>query len=507
MTYKKFPAWLTIEKKDRTLFFALTVMYGIYVLPIILANRYYQDDLSRSLYGVTGWKNDARPLTERLVTWLCGGSPLSDIFPLPLLLSILLLAYTVTLYAKRYLSVEGYPLPALVTGFLVIANPFFLTNLSYRFDSVTMVLALCAAILPYVTPEKKALWKIFVFSFLMCMISFTTYQPAASVYVSLWFLELFYMFFASRIDLPRLFVRAAACGCSLVVYKYRIMNPSIRPSNGGWQFDAYRFIWRSEEGLLSGISQNFQSLFRHINLVLQSIPTPLLLLFAALTAAGMVFAGITLFRQKAPLYRRLLSLLYLILLPFLVFLSSVGPLLLLTPTIFNISAHSLLCLCSVGLWAGIMFSFLPTVHNRLWTILVLPCLLFGLGFSCTYGNALISQKQYEEYLTYSIAHDVETINANNEYRMLTISGAAPCSPEIARLREKYPILLPNLVPTYLTNSSYIGGVQLLFYTQEKFSFEELSGEDEKLIGNTEPVLTNSIYSCYENGEKIIIYFK
>ena len=55
MISRKFPVWLTIEKKERSLFFALMAMYGIYVLPVILANRLYQDDLSHSLYGVTGW--------------------------------------------------------------------------------------------------------------------------------------------------------------------------------------------------------------------------------------------------------------------------------------------------------------------------------------------------------------------------------------------------------------------------------------------------------------------
>ena len=54
MIPKRFPVWLTIEKKDRTLFWGLTVLYGVYVLPLILAGRFYQDDLSRSLRSVTG---------------------------------------------------------------------------------------------------------------------------------------------------------------------------------------------------------------------------------------------------------------------------------------------------------------------------------------------------------------------------------------------------------------------------------------------------------------------
>lgn len=321
MINKKFPVWLTIEEKDRSLFRGFLILYSIYILPLILANRFYQDDLSRSLYGVTGWNNDARPLTERLMIWLCGGFPLGDVFPLTLILAVLLLAYTVTLYIKRYLPAGEFSFPALCIGFLVVANPFFLSDLSYRFDCVTMALALCAAILPYAVPPKKALWKIFAFSFFLCMVVFTSYQPAAGVYVSLWFLELFYMLFASRVDLPRLFIRAASCILSAAAYKYIILNRYIRPANGGWQPDAYRFAWRSKDGLFQGISANLQMLFHYIRLVLEGVPLPLILLFAALIIGGMVSAGVTLFRRKRPLYRRIFSLIYLILLPLLMVLA------------------------------------------------------------------------------------------------------------------------------------------------------------------------------------------
>lgn len=509
MKNKKFPTWLTIEQKDRAPFLALTIIYSIYVLPILLANRPYQDDLSRSLLGVTGWNNDARPLTEWIITWLCGGSPINDVHPLPLLLSVLLLAYTITLYTKRYLPADTRVFPALCIGFLVIANPFLLSNLSYRFDCVTMVLALCATILPYVVPERKALWKIFMLSLFMCLVTLTTYQPACGIYISLWFLEVFFMILSERIDLPRLFMQGIACIVSVVLYKYFVLNSYIRPGNGGWQPDAYSFAWRSEDGLFSGIAQNLQSFTHYIDIALQGIPMLPLLLFVLLTAAGMILTGLHLLKQKRPLYQRICALAYLLLLPVFVILGTVGPLLILRPSSFSISAHTLLCLCSVGIWAGVMISaiYLSPTHGltRLVSLLFLPCMVSGLIFSYSYGNAMTSQKLYEEYLTYSIAHDVETLNADGSFQTLTVSGRAPRSPQTARLCEKYP-LFGNLVPTYLTNSSYMGGALLLHYTQESFRYEALTEEDQNLIGNTEPSLANSVYACYENGNKIIILF-
>lgn len=505
MKNKKFPAWLKIEQRDRTIFFALTVMYGIYVLPILLANRYYQDDLSRSLYGVTGWNNDARPLTERLVTWLCGGYPIGDVFPLPLLIAVPLLAYTITLYTKRYLPVENHIVPALCLGFLVIANPFLLSNLSYRFDCVTMILALCATVLPYVVPPKKALWKIFLFSLFLCLVTLTTYQPAIGVYISLWFLEVFFMLYSERIDLPRLFVRGIACIFSVLLYKYVILNHYIYAGNGGWQPDAYRFAWRSGDGFFSGVTLNLQSFAQYITMALQSVPTPLLVLLAILMAAGMIFTGIILWNRKKRRALKVLSLMYLILLPFLVIFGAIAPLLVLSHSNFSISAHSLLCLCSVGLWGGIMLAVLYTRLPRLGTLLFLPCMLFGLTLSYSYGNAMTSQKQYEEYLVSSIAHDVETLNVDGSFDKITISGRTPLSPQARRLREKYP-LFRYLVPAYPTNNAYLGGAFLLHYTQESFAFESLTEQDQNLIDTAEPSLANSIYACYENGDKIIILF-
>lgn len=492
---KKIPVWLTIEKQERGLFLGLILLYVVYILPILLANRHYQDDLARSLYGATGWNNDARPL--------------GNVAPLSLLLSVPLLAYTVILYAKQYLPAPTQILPALNIGFCVIANPFFLYNLSYQFDSLTMVLALCAAILPYVIPPKKALYKIFLFSFILCMVTLTTYQPCCGVYISLWFLELFFMILSSHLDLPRLFIRAAACGLGAIVYKYGILNRLIRPSNGGWQPGAYQFSWKAEEGVFSAVLHNIQTAGVLFDEYLAGIPTAILCLTGALFLAGMVCMATRLFQTERPLYQKILAIGYLILLPFMMLFATLLPLLILKPSSLNISAHSLICLCSMGLWGGIMLSALYdriTPPPILWTLLFLPCLLFGFTFSYTHGNALNSQKQYEEYLTYSIVHDIETLNANGAYQALTVSGQAPRSPEVARLTEKYP-LFAQLVPSYLTNSSYIGGAQLLFYTQEVYRFDPLTEEDEELIKNTAPILETGIYACYKTEDKIIIHFK
>jgi hypothetical protein len=203
---------------------------------------------------------------------------------------------------------------------------------------------------------------------------------------------------------------------------------------------------------------------------------------------------------------QILGSIYTICLPVFVVLSSLLPLLVLTPSNFAISAHTLIVLCSFGLWAGIMLCLSASRFPKAVILLLIPFALVHMGFSYTYGNALKEQKNYEEYVTYNIVHDIETLNSEYEYQYLTINDYAPQSPELQMLCEKYPIL-PNLVPTYVTNNSYLGGALLQHYMQEDLEFTSLTQEDEEIMESSEPLISNSLYNCYINGDKIIIQFR
>lgn len=501
MDQVKIPAWLILDKKYTRFFYALTLLFGLYVLPIILADRYYQDDLSRSLRGITGWNNDGRPLTEWILKWLCGGTPIGDIFPLTLLLSVIVLAYVLTLYIRHNLP-GSYPLFLLLAiGFLVPANPFMLSSLSYRFDCITMVLALCGAIIVYALPVQYPLWKVFGICFLACMILLTTYQPCCGIYIALGALELLFMFRDSSIRFTRIIVRAGALCASVLVYYFIIMKHYI--PDAGWQKSAYQFSFSSEPGFFASALQNLLLFWKQIDNYLASVPTPVLAAFAILLAGGMLCLAVQIGRSGQPY--RILKLGYAILLPILVMGGCMLPLFVLTPSNFSISAHSLIALCGFGLWEGVMLSFLPRRFDKFTAILLLPCMLFCFTFSYTYGNALKSQARYEDYLTYQIVHDLDILNADGQYQYLTINGRAPHSPETGMLCSKYP-LLKHLIPVYITNNGYIGGAQLQHYLQYDLAHEGMSEETETLFQNTTPVLHNAVYDCYTDTDTIIINF-
>ena len=141
--------FIKLQDRGRKIFIGLTLLFIAYVLPIIWADRYYYDDLARAFMGEAGWNGDGRPLTELLMKVLCGGMPLVDISPLPLLLGIGILAYVLALYAQRNMG-ENTPLFPQICGlFFAIMNPFLLSNLSYKFDVLSMLMALSAVFLCY----------------------------------------------------------------------------------------------------------------------------------------------------------------------------------------------------------------------------------------------------------------------------------------------------------------------------------------------------------------------
>ena len=118
--------WWKLDAPSRRRFALLAAGGLLYVLPILLADRYYQDDLARSLYGATGWAGDGRPLTEWLMELLAGGSStIVDLSPLPMLLGLAALAYALTLYARQaFPTLQNSALATLALGF-VLAHPLF----------------------------------------------------------------------------------------------------------------------------------------------------------------------------------------------------------------------------------------------------------------------------------------------------------------------------------------------------------------------------------------------
>ena len=141
---------------------------------------------------------------------------------------------------------------------------------------------------------------------------------------------------------------------------------------------------------------------------------------------------------------------------------------------------------------------------------IVTAILFGYllsQYSCmySYANTVKNEAEYDKYIAYSITHDIEAINATNEYQSFSFSGTAPRSRKYELARQKYSFY-DEIIPKYFSNDIWIGAAWLLQYLPDNIYNEGLNENDQKVVDNGEPILSNSTYSCYVNEDKIIVAF-
>ncbi len=159
---------------------ALLLIYFIGLLPIIRANRSYLDDLGRSLHGYADWISAVRPLAE-LFAWIFYlGRTTVDASPFTQILAVAAMAVTSLLLLDALRVKLSWP--SLICTVPVGLSPYGLENLSYKFDSPYMALALMAAVLPCCLARLGR--RPFVIAASMCLFcSASLYQPALGAYL------------------------------------------------------------------------------------------------------------------------------------------------------------------------------------------------------------------------------------------------------------------------------------------------------------------------------------
>lgn len=199
-----------------------TVWTVAILLPLVLADRPWNDDLVRASTGAYGWSHNGRHLTQALMRLLSlGSSRTFDLAPLPQLLSIAFLVTTAVGLLRRFeLPRNAWILLCL---FPLAGHPFWLENLAFQFDSAGMALALLLASTPILI--RAADWRACVLGGLALLASLYCYQPAISWFLVWMSLEslLALMRGAPTLEIiQRWLIRAAQVLVALLVYRWLV---------------------------------------------------------------------------------------------------------------------------------------------------------------------------------------------------------------------------------------------------------------------------------------------
>ena len=144
-----------LQAIDRNKWFILIViaLSVLYVLPIILANTYYIDDMNRTVAGYN-WDHDGRFVSSKLMNVLSFQSEVVySLYPYSQMISAVLLSlsgfiicYTIGIRNKTLL---------IIGSLLLTTCPFLLEILSYRFDCLPISLSVLLVTIPFIFYNKK----------------------------------------------------------------------------------------------------------------------------------------------------------------------------------------------------------------------------------------------------------------------------------------------------------------------------------------------------------------
>lgn len=158
----------------------------IWIWSLLSPNVYYLDDIYRSAGGYYHWSGDYRPFADYLYYFLGLGYRFSDLSPFPQILSLLFIYTVYLLFVSRF-SKEKNNLTYYIIFLPIIFNPFMLSNLYFKFDSLFMMLSILLSVISIYFVEQKFYIKAVVFLY----ISAGLYQPSLIAYVCA---SLFYIF-------------------------------------------------------------------------------------------------------------------------------------------------------------------------------------------------------------------------------------------------------------------------------------------------------------------------
>lgn len=447
------------ERPGGRVFGILLALYLLILYPILRANRYFNDDLKRALIGHTGWDSNGRPLTTLLMKLLqCYDSALVDISPLTQILAIGVLAWTGVLIARRY-AIRS-PWMAALVAFPLGAQPFYLENLSYKFDSLSMSLAILLALLPVLSlgAERRGWW----LGVISLFASLNFYQPAINVTLIFVLLD---VVLAQLHEVPpsqwlkQLVSRILQIGLTILFYQL-LVGIHIH----GWVGRESQKI--HSLGQLPLLATNTADFYRFIGSAFNrqwwTYFLPLLIVLALFPLLIGIRYALTRRTQLAP-WRVVALVIGSAVLLVAALLCIAGPmLLLLTP---EFSARVLMGAGAL-LVAGLvcMQAALAHWHRSAHWALAAGCVLAAgmCSFASAYGNALAEQKAYEDRIAASLADDLAQLRASNGVREFLLDGTIGLSPITAHIADEFP-LINSLIAPYIASKDAFHTTDFLMY--------------------------------------------
>ena len=461
----------------------LSMIYLTGIIAILRANFYYIDDIARANEGYTQWEYYSRHLMVLSAFFMHADTYLTDISPLPQLITavIMAMAGTISIYAvtgKKDFS-PWYLIAAVPMGL----SPYFLECISYKYDSAVMGLSVLLSVLPLlfsVGSEKKYACAAVLCTLGMCM----SYQAAAGIFPVLVIVICFRRWldgepFQKIIRFA--LISAAGYLAGLLIFRLLIMTPvnnhasSDLPAAGAFLPSALRAYKKYLKYYLADFKMEW-----HILILILGV----CFLYASCRTS-----------KRSKVLAGLLALPVLLAIAALSF--GVYPFLA-GPTFYPRSMYGIGC--TIAFMTMLVFSRLPKLIPARIASFLLSWAFFSFAF--TYGNALYVQSQYTDYRIQITIDDLLDSGILEEpgQKSLRISGSIGYAPVIRHMPQDYQIL-NRLVPINFQDSEEYWGTYGFMNYYGLPGIRAVSKGDYWDMGL--PIIAKSpFHTIYSNGEFI-----
>lgn len=510
-------SWFWLNERERKNFFWLLLVYGLYVLPLILADTYYLDDIGRAANGYAAWELDGRPVTMLVIdalnfqwTFLDGIAltmdgirhPIQDLAPYPMLLGIVIFAYAVVLLSRKYLRTKSF-LILIACQTLCILNPFMLENIAFRFDCVTMFLAAALTLLCFSLPDEMPPRKMLLWSFVLSFLVLGLYQALIGAYIALTAFELLVVFYRSEAMQPvlhRCVARLAGLFAAGILYKFTVAKFLLGvygQAHSSFLSPFSRYGWEL-------LRQNIHTYHELLRSYTDSLPW---------VVGGAMFVLFLLFSwqwfRRCRLGGR--TILIYAVGTFIALFGAYLPMLALEAPVVN--ARTLIFLIVIPVALGFMTCALAE-RRKVIALLLIPLLMYGFYYVYAFGNVLKRQAELDSMFAQQIAYDINRLDYEGGHPgrtatqpTVTIIGSAPSALERLIAAKRQPLMSYMIQPHMREKDR--GWVLVRHAVPFDFmpGIGSVEDEDRSYAASHAPEISNATYALYLNGSHIIVKFQ
>lgn len=468
--------------KNQTSILSLAIFSVLYVLPLILANTYYIDDMNRTVRGYA-WDHDGRFVSSLFMHLLSFHQDIVfSFYPYSIMISSFILSvtgFTITYslgVRRKYLLFYG--------SILLATCPFLLEILAYRFDCLPISLSLFCIAVPFLFFDNK---KIFFFtSLLSIFVCFGLYQTTALSYwivFGLFFLKLIWhtKYKAAFISV---FIGVIAFVLAFIFYKISLnlldLTDIMEPQRGEFIF--------GDENFSNLIEERYNGMRNLVNaLLLSSYKYPLYLLVGFNIISLFIYIN---HRSKAIINQQLFVKLLLTSITIVIMLICTAGI--------NMFVYEPRWVPRAMIGSSVLMYllFFPLTLNLKWSksfsfISFAPVLLYSFLISSQFGIYLKNQDEFSDYIIHLASKKM--LESDSKLK-LVIKGGLPAAYRNSTVNYTTLPIINHLAPVYESNGWYWGNAR--FNKYDNISSEYISAQErETILKNLKeyPIVDKNIY--------------